>query len=896
MLTRVKKQTVPKRTNQGEPDGRSGFRSKNARGIPLPPLAKVYYLTVVALTAAATLAASTIHTESREYGWFTFLILAACAGAAQLFSVRTGRNQRFHTAVVFIVAGALLLPPELLVLMAIVQHLPEWLVKDRKAPWFVAPFNICNYSLNALAAWGTAQLTLHAIPDGTAARWAAAAIAGSIVLVVLNHLLLATMLRLGQGHSFRESELFTGASLAPDLVLAGLGIALAGFWRTNPYLIPTVVAPLLFSQHSFSILALLRESEERFRAMFESAAVGTGLMNADGRIVSSNRALEKLLGYSKNELRQMSLADYSHADDVAAELELFEELFAGKREDYRIEKRYISKDGTVVWAHVAVALVRDADGQPQFGIGMVEDITEAKQAELALRESEERYRELFENANDMVFTLDLAGNFTAVNRKGEQITGYTREELLGTSIEELYVPEDREVALTDFRSTITGQVGGKTREYRIFTKDGRRASIEIATTPIRERGTVVGLQGIARDVSERKELEERLRQAQRMEAVGQLAGGIAHDFNNLLTGITGYTEFALTALQNGDGVVREDIDEIRKAADRASSLTRQLLAFSRKQILQPKILDLNAVVEDTEKMLRRLIGEDIEVVTALGSGLGSVKADPGQIEQVLVNLVVNARDAMLNGGTVTIETSNVEVEGYHSRASAGPVPPGAYVMLRVADTGIGMNEETKARLFEPFFTTKEQGKGTGLGLSTVYGIVKQSGGYVTVESEPGKGTAFKIYLRRLAETKDETEANDTTNPGAVAGSETILLVEDEDIVRRLVRQILERSGYDVIEACEGEEALEILQKAETPIHLLVTDVVMPRMGGAELVERLQSLGSSTKVLFMSGYTDKAIVSEGNLQPGTEFLQKPFTSAALAQKVRSVLDGASAAAA
>ena len=387
---------------------------------------------------------------------------------------------------------------------------------------------------------------------------------------------------------------------------------------------------------------------------------------------------------------------------------------------------------------------------------------------------------------------------------------------------------------------------------------------------------------------ERIRLESQLRQAQKMEAVGQLAGGVAHDFNNLLTAIRGYSEFALNRLGDETSSIRKDIEEIAKSADRASSLTRQLLAFSRKQLLQPRILQLNDVVGEVDKMLRRLIGEDIEVVTVFGRALGRVKADPGQIEQVLVNLVVNARDAMPDGGKLTIETKNVDIDEEYAAAHEG-LSPGRYVMLAVHDTGHGIDAETKSRLFEPFFTTKEQGKGTGLGLATVYGIVKQSGGYVVVESEPGNGAAFKVFLHRLEAGTDEVEHVVHIAEERPRGSETVLLVEDEEVVRNLVREILEGNGYTVLEARNGAEALELGRGFTSPIHLLVTDVVMPKMSGRELAERLVTIHRETRVLYMSGYTDGAIGQHGVLDPHTELLQKPFTFDALAQKVRKVID-------
>jgi two-component system, cell cycle sensor histidine kinase and response regulator CckA len=404
-----------------------------------------------------------------------------------------------------------------------------------------------------------------------------------------------------------------------------------------------------------------------------------------------------------------------------------------------------------------------------------------------------------------------------------------------------------------------------------------------------------------RDAEERRERkkaeealrrsEDQLRQSQKVEAIGRLAGGIAHDFNNLLTIINGYTELLLARLP-GEDRVSKDINEIRKAGQRAASLTRQLLAFSRKQILEPRVLDLNAIVVDLEKMLRRLIGEDVELKIVPASGLRRIKADPGQIEQVIMNLVVNARDAMPKGGKLTLETANVDLDETYAGRHVG-VRAGAYVLLAVSDSGCGMDREAMAHIFEPFFTTKGPGKGTGLGLSTVYGIVKQSGGNVWAYSEPGLGTTLKIYLPQ-AEGAIERSAREGRSGRAARGSETILLVEDQTEVRKLVREILEMNGYTVVAASEGLEALEICKQHEGPIHLMLSDVVMPQMGGRELAGRLATHRPDMKVLYMSGYTSNAIVHHGILDPGTAFLQKPFTPDGLACKIREVLDEGSEA--
>src|SRR5438270_9200997 len=398
-------------------------------------------------------------------------------------------------------------------------------------------------------------------------------------------------------------------------------------------------------------------------------------------------------------------------------------------------------------------------------------------------------------------------------------------------------------------------------------------------------GVAVGVQGIARDITERKHLEDQLRQSQKMEAIGQLAGGVAHDFNNLLTAINGYSSLALQRIDDNHPL-RSYLEEIKKAGDRAANLTRQLLAFGRKQILQPLPINLNDVVTDMNKMLRRLIGEDIQLTAKLDLSLERIKADPGQIEQVLVNLVVNARDAMPQGGNLTIETATVELGQEYAGRHMG-VLPGQYVMLAVSDTGTGMDEATQARIFDPFFTTKEKGKGTGLGLSTVYGIVKQSNGYVFVQSEVGAGTTFYVYLPRVEDTAEELTPALPAQSEA-GGCETVLLVEDEESVRELVRLTLASRGYQVLEAENGECGLRIAESFKEHIDILITDVVMPGIGGRELARKLLLLRPGISVLYLSGYTEDAVVTRGALGPRTAFLQKPFTLQNLAKKVREVL--------
>jgi PAS domain S-box-containing protein len=506
----------------------------------------------------------------------------------------------------------------------------------------------------------------------------------------------------------------------------------------------------------------------------------------------------------------------------------------------------------------------------------------AEQASMALRSSEERYRSLVENANDIVYTHDLDGNLTSFNRAGEILLGYSRHEVLGRNLQRLLAPEYVERAKQALERGKAGEEQAPT-EVQILGRDGRRLILEINTRLIYQDGKLVGVHGIARDVTERRQLEDQLRQAQKMEAVGKLAGGVAHDFNNLLTVIVGYSELLQSRLAP-DGQENRMISEIRRAAEQAASLTAQLLAFGRRQVLQPRILDLNAVVAATKKMLERLIGEHIHLVTELDPSIGTVKADPSQIQQVIMNLSVNARDAMPKGGTLTIRTENQRFERGQTHNDVA-VTPGDYVVLSVDDTGCGMNKQTQDRIFEPFFTTKELGKGTGLGLSTVYGIVKQSGGYVWVDSAPGQGSTFTIYLPQVGEPLPAAKAD--TAVAASSGTGTVLLVEDEETVRNMARTCLEMSGYRVIEASDGVEALHLVQSQTGPIDLLLTDVVMPFMTGPELAEQVTTFFPKIKVLYMSGYSDREFV-DASVPPATgNYLQKPFSPRALTAKLREL---------
>lgn len=801
--------------------------------------------------------------------------------------------------------------------------------------------------------------------------------------------------------------------------------------------------------------AALRESAEHFRATFDQAFVGMAHAAPGGRWLRVNQKLCEMLGYSREELLQRSFHEITHPDDQAADLEHVNRALAGELQTYTREKRYLHKDGHIVWVNLTVSLVRDRSGEPQYFIAIIQDITARRQAqaeiqrrnrELALLNQviaastamaepeafletvcrelvqafdlprvsvvmfeqenteivvaaevvadagpsalnlrfpvsrnpilgyllshegplevadvqrdphlapsseftryygvgsllvlplvidrtivgslnlcdaqprhfsteeinlawsvadqvagaltraqmvqvQQRLSTAVEQSEQSVIITDTQGNIIYVNPAFERTSGYSQAEALGQNPRLLKSNQHDAAFYAEMWATISagevwqGQFINKKKNGTLYTE-------EASITPVRdENRVIVSYVGLQRDVTRELQLEAQYRQAQKMEAIGRLSGGVAHDFNNLLVVINGYSELLLSRHLDTASPLRKYVEEIMKAGERAAGLTQQLLAFSRKQILQPKALNLNETVAHTEKMLRRLIGEDIDFVTYLEPALGKVKADPGQIEQIILNLGVNARDAMPRGGKLIIETDNVEFDETYISQHA-EVKPGHYVMLAVSDTGMGMDAATKMRIFEPFFTTKDQGRGTGLGLATVYGIVKQSGGDIWVYSEVGQGTTFKVYLPRVDEVMPRLGPPE--RPAAPAGGdETILLVEDELMVRTLARQVLELGGYTVLEAEHGQAALRLAQQHPS-IHLLLTDLIMPGgLTGRELAEQLEPLHPETKVLYMSGYTDDAIVHYGVFTSEVHFLQKPFTPLALSAKVRQVLDG------
>jgi two-component system, cell cycle sensor histidine kinase and response regulator CckA len=514
------------------------------------------------------------------------------------------------------------------------------------------------------------------------------------------------------------------------------------------------------------------------------------------------------------------------------------------------------------------------------------EISERRTLEEALILSRTFLDKIINSIADPIFVKDRRHNWVLLNDAFCNFIGYDRQELLGKS-DYAFFPENETDIYWDKDENvfITGKEAIN-EEYVTDAKEVVHTIVTKKTLYVNEKNEKY-IVGIIRDVTEQRRLEEQLRQAVKMEAIGTLAGGVAHDFNNLMTAVIGYSDLALQRADKPDLLIK-DIEQIRKAGQRAALLTNQLLAFSRKQVVRPKLLDINEIVIETGKILRRLIGEDIDLVSVQTANLARVMVDPGLIGQVIMNLAINARDAMPQGGKLTIETANVYLGDDYARQHFD-VEPGRYILLAVSDTGYGMDEATLSHIFEPFFTTKSQGKGTGLGLAVVYGIVKQSGGHIWVYSEPGRGATFKVYLPIAEQDAKPLDAVTDVYPSLQGGAETILLVEDDDTVRDLTGEILRGYGYTVLEANDGNEALKMCSGHEGTVHILVTDVVMPGINGRELAQKMESLRPAMKVLYISGYTDNAIVHHGVLDAGTAFLQKPFTPEALARKVREVID-------
>ena len=625
--------------------------------------------------------------------------------------------------------------------------------------------------------------------------------------------------------------------------------------------------------------AAIRASEERFRGAFTNAAAGLFITDLKGTILEVNPAFCEMTGYGDSELVGTLYQSIAHPSDLRRDTRVLRELLRKEIPGFVGVERFVKKDGSLLWARLSASVARDVSGEISNIICLIEDTTERLRAETDLRRSEERYRGIVENTHEGVCISDPDGNINFANRRLINMLGYPDGATLQYA--QIRFKEDAE----DIRARFERRRSGASESYetRLRTKDGKALWANMSASPlVDEEGKFSGELCMFTDITERKRLEEQLRQSQKMEAIGRLAGGIAHDFNNLLTVIFGYSG-VLESKLSAEDPLQKNILDIRKAGERAAALTQKLLAFTRKQVQRPRVLSLNHLARETEPMLCRLIGENIGLSLDLDPAVGNVKADPGQMEQVLMNLCINARDAMPNGGKLLIATHKQEFDS--GAASLRSLRPGPYVLLEITDTGCGMDEPTKARIFEPFYTTKDPGIGTGLGLSTVLGIVNQSGGVISVYSEINVGTAFKIYLPLVEDAA--TPVDQPKLPVCHAAGETILVVEDDAGIRALAGEVLRQKGYQILEAASGEQALA-LGDALSSVDLLLTDVIMTGMNGQELATQLSAAHPNVRVLYMSGYTENAITQQGLVDPSLSFLPKPFRPEELLSKVGAVL--------
>ena len=635
----------------------------------------------------------------------------------------------------------------------------------------------------------------------------------------------------------------------------------------------------------------LKASELRFQTLADNSPTGIFHADTEGRTIYVNRAWCEIAGMSAEEALGDGWQQAIHPEDRKRKIDDWILAVSQGAPISGGEFRMLQPDGSEKWVVGQAVPLRDSDGAISGFVGTLTDITERRLAEEAIRRSEEKYRKLFEESQDTIYISDADGRLLDINPAGVRLLGYdSADEMLRVDLgTQIYVrSEDRARMLQEL--SLKGFV--QDLELEVRTKQGRRlTTLATASAERNEAGRVVSIRGILRDVTGQRNLEHQLRQAQKMEAVGRLAGGVSHDFNNLLTAILGYADLMAMTLPD-DSPLRRNTEEIKAAAQRGADLTRQLLAFGRRQVLQPQSLDVNQTVLTIEKLLRRVIGEDIELVTELDPDLGTVRADASQMEQVLLNLGINGRDAMPDGGVLTLRTGGIAIAG--DEAPHHRLPPGEYVMLEIEDSGIGIEESIRDQIFEPFFTTKSRTKGSGLGLATVYGIVHQSGGHVEVDSEPGRGSRFRILLPRVDEAPTVVQPV-VQAPGMPEGEETVLLVEDEPAVREFLTSLLERLGYSVVVAGDGQQAIEIAAERQGRIDLLLSDVVMPRMNGVELAHRLAAERPGLRVLLISGHAEKpeALMEQRLSGAPVDFLQKPFSAVSLANRLRRILDAGKA---
>jgi PAS domain S-box-containing protein len=641
---------------------------------------------------------------------------------------------------------------------------------------------------------------------------------------------------------------------------------------------------------------ILRESNERLRRISKAGNIGLWEWNLATNEVFYSAEWKSQIGYDDHEITN-HFSEWSsrvHPDDLEGAQKRVQDFLKQPWEQFENEFRFRHKDGSYRWILATASLRQDRDGRPLAMLGAHIDITARKRAEEALRESEERFRVLTASSPTGIYLTDATGRCVYANQKWLDMAGLTLAEAMGHGWAQGLHPEDRAQVFANWNRTAQA-AGTWGFSYRFVDRAGTVTWVYGTAAPIvNAQGEITGYVGVNADITALKRaeadhlrLEGQLLHAMKMEAVGQLAGGVAHDFNNLLTGIAGNVALALMDLKPDDPLVAT-LSDVTRATDSAADLVRHLLAFSRKQLIEPRVLNLNDIIGSLHRMLSRLLGASIEFTTNLATPLGSVLVDPGQFEQILVNLSVNARDAMMGGGRLTMTTANVDLDESFAAGQPG-AKAGRYVLLAVADTGHGMTEDVKRHLFEPFFTTKPKGRGTGLGLAIIYGAVKQAEGFLEVQSEPGQGSTFRIYLPRVEADSQRVES-DQRAPDMPGGTETVLLVEDEQIVRDLAARILKRLGYKVLQAPEGSRAILLAEEYKDRIDLLMTDVVMPGMNGRQLATRLLGLHPEMKVLYSSGYSEDALGGQGIVEEGLHFLGKPYHPQALAKKLREILDG------
>jgi two-component system cell cycle sensor histidine kinase/response regulator CckA len=629
----------------------------------------------------------------------------------------------------------------------------------------------------------------------------------------------------------------------------------------------------------------LRESEMRFRQTFEQMPIGAAIVSQEYRFVRVNLAMCRITGYPEEEMTSMMFHDITHPDDKAEDLRKVKQLASGELDQYRVDRQYLRKDGVVIWVDLSVSMLKDSHHRPLYFLFMVQDITEHRIAMEALKERERHQNALLNGIPDMAWLKDREGRYIAVNEPFARTVGMCPNDIKGKTDHDIWLEKMAE----NFRSgDVAVLESGRATQVEEVIVDAEMSSICVETirNPIyNDRREVIGTTGIARDITERNSLENQLRQAQKLEAVGTLTGGIAHDFNNILTAIIGYAGIIEMSL-DGNSPLLSNVKGIVAASDRGAALTKSLLAFSRKRTIDPRPVSMNVIIADACDLLSRLFQEDIELRTSLTGDPVVVMADSGQMEQVLMNLTTNARDAMAGKGRISISTELVNINDEFIVAH-GFGSPGKYVLVSFSDTGLGMDESTRQRIFEPFFTTKEVGKGTGLGLSVIYGIIKQHHGYIHCSSEPGRGTTFRMYLPAIDSAIEQQETGSLPLPSG--GSETVLLGEDDPAIRNAFRNLLERFGYRVIEAADGEEALVKFVENMDEIRLVVLDAIMPNKSGTDAYLEIQAMRPDLRAILMSGYTEDFFTAEGLSPEKVSLLAKPVSPVLLLTTIRNILD-------